>query len=84
MPPCQAAYPLCGLPLPACPAYLPLQIFTERPEVHRAYLAHVPNTLDEKAFWTRYFKQQYKRMARRYAFWGRLELLLGAAAGLTG
>ncbi|PSC72434.1 putative RNA polymerase II transcription factor B subunit 1-1 [Micractinium conductrix] len=41
------------------------QIFTERPEVHRAYLAHVPHTLDEKAFWTRYFKQQYKKMARR-------------------
>ena len=44
----------------------PPQIFTERPEVHRAYLAHVPHTLDEKAFWTRYFKQQYKKMARRY------------------
>ncbi|KAL4434287.1 hypothetical protein ABPG75_000728 [Micractinium tetrahymenae] len=41
------------------------QIFTERPEVHRAFLAHVPHNLDEKAFWTRYFKQQYRRMARR-------------------
>ena len=51
---------------PACPAPLALQIFTERPEVHRAYLAHVPHNMDEKAFWTRYFKQQYKRMARRY------------------
>jgi hypothetical protein len=36
--------------------------------MHRAYLAHVPHSMDEKAFWTRYFKQQYKRMARRYAF----------------
>lgn len=45
-----------------CPA---AQIFTERPEVHRAYLAHVPGTMDEKAFWTRYFKQQYRRMAQR-------------------
>ena len=43
------------------------QIFTEKPEVHRAYLAHVPHALDEKAFWTRYFKQQYRRMARRCA-----------------
>lgn len=44
-----------------------LQIFTERPEVHRAFLAHVPHNMDEKAFWTRYFKQQYRRMARRWA-----------------
>ena len=42
------------------------QIFSERPEVHRAYLAHVPHSMDEKAFWTLYFQQQYKRMARRY------------------
>ncbi len=33
--------------------------------MHRAYLAHVPGTMDEKAFWTRYFKQQYRRMAQR-------------------
>lgn len=43
----------------------PLQIFTERPEVHRAYLAKVPHELSEKEFWTAYFKEQYKRLARR-------------------
>ncbi len=67
----------------------PLQIFTERPEVHRAFLAHVPHNLDEKAFWTRYFKQQYRRMARRWAerWWscdallGRLNAAAGAHAG---
>lgn len=57
----------CADPFPPCRACpCRLQIFAERPEVHRAYLAHVPHSMDEKAFWTRYFKQQYKRMARRY------------------
>uniref|UniRef100_A0A1D1ZT29 BSD domain-containing protein n=1 Tax=Auxenochlorella protothecoides TaxID=3075 RepID=A0A1D1ZT29_AUXPR len=41
------------------------QIFNERPEVHRAFLAKVPHELNEKEFWTVYFKEQYKRLARR-------------------
>ena len=41
------------------------QIFTERPEVHRAFLAYVPTTMTEAQFWTAYFKHEYKRMARR-------------------
>jgi transcription initiation factor TFIIH subunit 1 len=58
---------LCPASAHARCALMLLQIFVERPEVHRAYLAHVPRSMDEKAFWTRYFKQQYKRMAQRYA-----------------
>jgi hypothetical protein len=65
--------------LSVCPACHPLQIFTERPEVHRAYLEHVPHNMDEKAFWTRYLKQQYKCMARRY-----VGLPGGLIAGLGG
>lgn len=44
---------------------LALQIFTEKPEVHRAFLAKVPHELSEKEFWTAYFKEQYKRIALR-------------------
>lgn len=62
--------------------------------MHRAYLAHVPGTMDEKAFWTRYFKQQYRRMAQRCALCRtrshaegglccRGRLMLQRAAGLT-
>jgi transcription initiation factor TFIIH subunit 1 len=43
------------------------RIFTERPEVHRAFLAHVPHALEEKAFWERYFKLEYKKAAKRCA-----------------
>ncbi len=42
-----------------------MQIFTERPEVHKAFLTHVPHTVDEKEFWTRFFKREFKREAKR-------------------
>jgi len=41
------------------------RIFLERPEVHRAYLAHVPHALPETEFWKKYFKLEYKKAARR-------------------
>jgi len=41
------------------------RIFVERPEVHRAYLAHVPHALPETEFWQKYFKLEYKKAARR-------------------
>lgn len=41
------------------------QIFLERQEVHRAYLAHVPHSMNEKEFWKRYFKMEYKKAAKR-------------------
>jgi transcription initiation factor TFIIH subunit 1 len=41
------------------------RIFLERPEVHRAYLAHVPHALPETEFWQKYFKLEYKKAARR-------------------
>jgi len=42
------------------------RIFVERPEVHQAYLAHVPHTLSETKFWQMYFKLEYKKAARRF------------------
>lgn len=41
------------------------RIFVERPEVHRAFMAHVPHAMEEKEFWQRYFKLEYKKAARR-------------------
>jgi transcription initiation factor TFIIH subunit 1 len=41
------------------------RIFTERPEVHRAFLAHVPHARPELDFWQRYFKLEYKKAAKR-------------------
>eukprot|EP00898_Chlorokybus_atmophyticus_P004498 jgi/Chlat1/5049/Chrsp33S00382 len=40
------------------------QIFAEKPAVHRAYLANVPHKMDEKEFWTKYFKYEYFNRAR--------------------
>ena len=37
------------------------QTFAERPHVHRAFLANVPAVMDEKAFWTRFFKNEINR-----------------------
>lgn len=62
-------------PHPSFPPPFHPQIFSERPEVHRAYLAHVPHSMDERSFWTRYFKQQYARMARRCWCSCRVQLL---------
>lgn len=52
------------------------QIFLERQEVHRAYLAHVPHSMNEKEFWKRYFKMEYKKAAKRkrLAAAGRLDV----------
>lgn len=41
------------------------QIFAERPEVHRAYLANVPHSMDDAQFWETYCKWELKRDARR-------------------
>ncbi|GLT83710.1 hypothetical protein SLE2022_019830 [Rubroshorea leprosula] len=35
-----------------------LQIFAEKPAVHRAFLSFVPNKMSEKDFWTKYFKAE--------------------------
>lgn len=40
-------------------------IFIDHPEVHKAFLAHVPHALNEQEFWQKYFKLEYKRAARR-------------------
>ena len=37
------------------------QIFAEKPHVHRAFLANVPASMDENAFWTRFFKNELNR-----------------------
>ena len=51
-------------------------IFVERPEVHKAYLAHVPHALSETDFWQKYFKLEYKKTAkrRRLAAAGRIDV----------
>ncbi|XVF47052.1 hypothetical protein PTKIN_Ptkin03bG0078000 [Pterospermum kingtungense] len=36
-----------------------LQIFAEKPAVHRAFLSYVPNKMSEKVFWTKYFRAEY-------------------------
>ncbi|DBA86886.1 TPA: hypothetical protein ACH3X2_005346 [Trebouxia sp. C0005] len=41
------------------------QTFAERPHVHRAFLANVPAVMDEKAFWTRFFKNEINRQSLR-------------------
>ena len=43
------------------------QTFAERPHVHRAFLANVPAVMDEKAFWTRFFKNEINRQVSLYA-----------------
>ena len=52
------------------------KIFFERPEVHRAFLAHVPHSMTEAEFWQKYFKLEYKKAARRkrLASQGRLDV----------
>ena len=52
------------------------KIFFERPEVHRAFLAHVPHSLSESDFWKSYFKLEYKKAAKRkrLAAQGRLDV----------
>jgi BSD domain len=40
------------------------QIFKEKPHVQRAFVANVPHAMDETAFWTKYFKQQYLQQVR--------------------
>ncbi|XP_052886694.1 general transcription and DNA repair factor IIH subunit TFB1-1-like isoform X3 [Gossypium arboreum] len=36
-----------------------LQIFAEKPAVHRAFLSYVPNKMSERTFWTKYFRAEY-------------------------
>lgn len=36
-----------------------LQIFAEKPAVHRAFLSYVPNKISERDFWTKYFRAEY-------------------------
>ncbi|XP_039003077.1 general transcription and DNA repair factor IIH subunit TFB1-1-like isoform X2 [Hibiscus syriacus] len=36
-----------------------LQIFAEKPAVHRAFLSYVPNKMSERNFWTKYFRAEY-------------------------
>ncbi|GMI89040.1 hypothetical protein like AT1G55750 [Hibiscus trionum] len=36
-----------------------LQIFAEKPAVHRAFLTYVPNKISERNFWTKYFRAEY-------------------------
>ncbi|KAK8995236.1 hypothetical protein V6N11_069679 [Hibiscus sabdariffa] len=36
-----------------------LQIFAEKPAVHRAFLSYVPNKISERNFWTKYFRAEY-------------------------
>ncbi|XWS73786.1 hypothetical protein CRYUN_Cryun02cG0159300 [Craigia yunnanensis] len=36
-----------------------LQIFAEKPAVHRAFLSYVPNKMSERVFWTKYFRAEY-------------------------
>ncbi len=43
------------------------QTFAERPHVHRAFLANVPAVMDEKAFWTRFFKNEINRQVSMLA-----------------
>ncbi|OMO77394.1 hypothetical protein COLO4_25217 [Corchorus olitorius] len=41
-----------------------LQIFAEKPAVHRAFLTYVPKKMAEKDFWTKYFKAEYIHSTR--------------------
>ncbi|XVF19568.1 hypothetical protein REPUB_Repub11eG0122500 [Reevesia pubescens] len=36
-----------------------LQIFAEKPAVHRAFLSYVPKKMSERDFWTKYFRAEY-------------------------
>ena len=40
------------------------QTFAEKPAVRRAFTANVPHNMDEKAFWTKYLRQQLKEQVR--------------------
>lgn len=40
------------------------QIFAEKPHVQRAFAANVPAVMGEKAFWQRFFKNEYSRQVR--------------------
>ncbi len=37
------------------------QLFAEKPHLHRAYTAMVPEKLNEKEFWERYFNYEVAR-----------------------
>ncbi len=39
------------------------QIFAERPHIHRAHAALVPESLDEKTFWSRFMKHEMAKRA---------------------
>ena len=41
------------------------RIFRDKPEVNRAFIAYVPHSMTEEAFWQKYFKLEYKQAARR-------------------
>eukprot|EP00873_Tetraselmis_striata_P022489 jgi/Tetstr1/442753/TSEL_030841.t2 len=41
------------------------QIFSEKPEVHRCYLANVPHTLTEQEFWGKYARYEWARRIRQ-------------------
>ncbi|CAL8468426.1 g7966 [Coccomyxa elongata] len=41
------------------------QLFAEKPHLHRAYTAMVPEKLSEKEFWERYFNYEVARKAKR-------------------
>ncbi|GMH39162.1 hypothetical protein BSKO_07060 [Bryopsis sp. KO-2023] len=40
-------------------------IFSERPHIHRAFLEHVPNHLDERDFWSKFCKHEYALQQKR-------------------
>ncbi|GBG62047.1 hypothetical protein CBR_g28523 [Chara braunii] len=43
------------------------QIFAEKPAVHKAYLANVPDKMSEKDFWTKYCRAEYFHRTRTAA-----------------
>jgi hypothetical protein len=59
------------------------RIFTERSEVHRAYLAHVPHSMQEVQFWEHFCRLEYRKEARRVraAAAGRAPELVAGGAG---
>ena len=60
-----------------------LMIFSERPEVRRAYKTHVPKRLTEAEFWTKFVRSEYLRKGRRARSRRKLAELTEAQQKLT-
>mmetsp|Transcript_10695 Transcript_10695/g.39265 ORF Transcript_10695/g.39265 Transcript_10695/m.39265 type:complete len:753 (-) Transcript_10695:563-2821(-) len=60
-----------------------LLIFSERPEVRRAYKTHVPKLLTEAEFWTKFVRSEYLRKGRRARSRRKLAELAEAQQRLT-